>query len=130
MTCEGVSYTIGCDWPSLSVWGSPAMDGLKYPIRSGAAHAVYLYDAGRGPAEPTHRMMFLALCEGNGVEVRCKHGQIPPGDMSEVRVFLSARHKEKKVQRAQHGARDGLLDRALLKGLPVNGAVPYGYRLR
>ena len=123
-------HIIGCDWHSLSVWDSPAMEQLKDLIRSGEVHAVYLYDADRGPAKPAHRMMFRALCEENGVEVRCKHGQVPAGDMSEVMEFLSAWQKEKQVQRAQQGARDGLRDRALLKGLPVNGASPYGYRLR
>jgi hypothetical protein len=44
--------------------------------------------------------------------------------------ILSAWHKEKQVQRAQQGARHGLRDRANVKGLPVNGAAPYGYRLR
>ena len=123
-------HIIGCDWHSLSVWDSPAMEGLKDLVRSREVHAVYLYDADRGPAKPAHRMMFRALCEEHEVEIKCKHGQVPAGDMSEVMEFLSAWQKEKQVQRAQQGARDGLRDRALLKGLPVNGAAPYGYRLR
>jgi len=61
-------HIIGCDWHSLSVWDSPAMGGLKDLIRSGEVHAVYLYDADRGPAKPAHRMMFRALCEEYEVE--------------------------------------------------------------
>ena len=74
-------------------------------------------------------MMFRAQWEEYGVEVRCKHGQTPVGDMSEVMEFLSAWQKEKQVQRAQQGAHDGLWDQALLKGLPVNWASHYGYQL-
>ena len=122
-------HIIGCDWYSLSVWDSPPMEGLKDLIRSGTVHAVYLYDADRGPAKPAHRMMFRALCEEYGVLVRSKYGQVPEGEMSEVMEFLSAWQKERQVHRTQQGARDGLRDRAREKGLPVNGAVPYGYRL-
>ena len=48
--------------------------------------------------------------------------------MGEVMEFLSAWAKEKSVLRAQQGARDGLRDRARLRGLPVNGHAPYGYQ--
>jgi site-specific DNA recombinase len=133
---EGDGYHVppehitGCDWYSLSVWDSPAMAELKALVRSGEIHAVYLYDADRAPSKPAHRLLFRALCEDNGVAVRCKYGQVPEGEMGEVMEFLSAWAKEKQVNRAQQGAHDGLRDRALLNGMPVNGSVPYGYRLR
>ena len=121
---------IGTDWGSLSVWDSPPMDKLKSLIRSRAIEAVFMYDADRGPSKPVHRLLFRALCEENGVAIRCCHGQIPDGDMGEVMEFLSAWSKEKQVHRAQQGAKDGLRDRAKIKGLPVNGKAPYGYQLR
>jgi site-specific DNA recombinase len=123
-------YVIGTDWHSLSVWDSPAMDHMKELIRSRAIKTVFMYDADRGPSKPAHRLLFRALCEEYGVSIRCKYGQVPDGDMGEVMEFLSAWSKEKQVHRAQQGARDGLRDRAKLKGLPVNGKVPYGYELR
>ena len=121
---------IGTDWHSLSVWESPPMERLKALIRARAIAAVFMYDADRGPSKPVHRLLFRALCEENGVVVRCCHGEIPGGEMGEVMEFLSAWAKEKQVNRAQRGAKDGLRDRARIKGLPVNGKPPYGYRFR
>ena len=123
-------YIIGTDWHSLSVWDSPAMLQLRGLIAQGAISAVVMYDADRGPSKPAHRLMMRALCEENGVRILCRHGQVPDGEMGEVMEFLSAWSKEKQVHRAQQGARDGLRDRAKVKGLPVNGSAPYGYRLR
>jgi site-specific DNA recombinase len=123
-------YIIGTDWHSLSVWDSPAMNQLKELIRDRAINAVFMYDADRGPSKPAHRLLFRALCEEYGVSVRCRYGQVPDGDMGEVMEFLSAWSKEKQVNRAQQGAKDGLRDRARVKGLPTNGKAPYGFRLR
>ena len=121
---------IGTDWGSLSVWDSPEMNRLKALIRDQAITAVFMYDADRGPSKPVHRVLLRALCEENGVTIRCCHGEIPGGEMGEVMEFLSAWAKEKQVHRAQQGAKDGLRDRARIKGLPVTGKAPYGYQLR
>ena len=123
-------YVIGTDWHSLSVWDSPAMLKLRSLITEDAISAVVMYDADRGPSKPAHRLMMRALCDENGVRILCRYGQVPDGEMGEVMEFLSAWSKEKQVHRAQQGARDGLRDRAKVKGLPVNGSTPYGYRLR
>jgi hypothetical protein len=123
-------YILGTDWHSLSVWESPSMERLKALIRSGAVHAIFMYDADRGPSKPAHRLLFRAMCEQFSVAVRCCHGQVPDGEMGEVMEFLSAWAKERQVHRAQQGSREGLRDRARLRGLPINGHAPYGYRLR
>jgi site-specific DNA recombinase len=125
-----MEYIIGTDWHSLSVWESPAMGRLKELVRSRTIHAIFMYDADRGPAKPAHRLLFRAMCEERGVKVRCKYGQVPDGEMGEVMEFLSAWAKEKQVQRAQRGAADGLRDRAAKRGLPVNNKAPYGYQFR
>ena len=121
---------IGTDWSSLSVWNSPTMGQLKALVLGRAINAIFMYDADRGPSKPVHRLMFRALCEENGVAVRCCHGEIPGGEMGELMEFLSAWAKEKQVHRAQQGAKDGLRDRARLKGLPATGKCPYGYQFR
>jgi hypothetical protein len=118
---------LGTDWHSLSVWDSPPMERLKELIRTQAIQRVFMYEPDRAPSKPAHRLLFRALCEEHGVGIRCRHGQIPDGDMGEVMEFLSAWAKEKQVHRAQQGARDGLRDRARLKGLPPSPRNPYGY---
>ena len=117
----------GTDWHSLSVWESPPMERLKDKIRTHAIERIFMYDPDRAPSKPAHRLLFRALCEEHGVKVRCRHGQIPDGDMGEVMEFLSAWAKEKGVHRAQQGAKDGMRDRAKLKRLPPSPKNPYGY---
>ena len=121
-------YILGTDWHSLSVWESPPMETLKSLIRERAVKAVFMYDTDRGPAKPAHRLLFRALCEEYGVVMRACHGQVPDGEMGEVMEFLSAWAKEKQVYRAQQGARDGLRDRARVRGLPTTNKAPYGYQ--
>jgi len=121
-------YILGTDWHSLTVWECPPMERLKELIRNRTIHAIFMYDADRGPSKPVHRLLFRAMCQEYGVRIRCCHGQVPDGDMGEVMEFLSAWSKEKQVYRAQQGARDGLRDRAALRGLPPTSAAPYGYR--
>ena len=123
-------HIIGCDWASETFWDSPTMERLKDLVRSGAISGIFQYDADRGPSKPVHRLLYRALCEEYGVRIFCCHGEIPAGEMGEVMEFLSAWSKEKQVHRAQQGARDGLRDRARLKGLPVTGIPPYGYQFR
>ena len=121
---------IGTDWSSLSVWNSPTMGQLRALVLGRAINAIFMYDADRGPSKPAHRLMFRALCEENGVAVRCCHGEIPGGEMGELMEFISAWSKEKQVHRAQQGAKDGLRDRAKKRGLPTNGTAPLGYQFR
>lgn len=99
-------YIIGGNWHSLSVWDSPAMERLKDLIRQKAIATIFMYDSDRGPSKPAHRLFFRALCEEYGIKVRCRHGQVPDGEMGEVMEFLSAWAKEKQVHRAQKGAAD------------------------
>jgi site-specific DNA recombinase len=121
-------HILGTDWGSLSVWESPAMDRLKALIKEHSIRAVFMYDADRGPAKPAHRLFLRALCEENGVIIRCCHGQVPDGDMGEVMEFLSTWSKEKQVHRAQQRARDGKRDRAKIYRLPVQRTTPLGYQ--
>ncbi|MFQ5875600.1 MAG: recombinase family protein, partial [Dehalococcoidia bacterium] len=119
-------YVIGTDWASLSVWESPPMDRLKELIRHGHVQAVFMYEADRAPSKPAHRLLFRASCEQFGVTIRCRYGQVPAGEMSEVMEFLSAWQKERQVLRAQQGATDGLRHRVKVRGLPASLKAPYG----
>ena len=121
-------YFLGTDWASLSVWESPPMERLKELVRERSVQRLYMYDADRGPSKPVHRLFLRAMCEEYGVQIRCCHGQVPEGEMSDVMDFLSAWAKEKQVLRAQQGAADGLRDRAAIRGLPAVPIAPYGYR--
>ena len=121
-------HTLGTDWSSLSSWDSPPMEKLKDLIRAKMIGAVFMYEADRGPSKPVHRLLFRALCDQYGVRIYCCHGQVPEGEMGELMEFVSAWAKETQVHRAQQGARDGLRDRARIRGLPAVPSPAYGYR--
>jgi len=72
------------------------MGQLKALVPGRAINAIFMYDADRGPAKPAHRLMFRALCEENGVAVRCCHGEIPGGETGEPMEFISTWSKETK----------------------------------
>jgi len=109
-------HVTGSDWGSLTVWDSPAMQRLKDLVASGAVPRLYMYDPDRLPSRPVHRMMFRAMVQEFGVTVRCVYGEVPTGDIGEVMEFLTAWQKEKQVLRARQGAKDGMRDRAALRG--------------
>ncbi len=123
-------HIMGTDWASLEVWNSPPMSQMKELITSGIVGAVFMYHSDRLPSKPAHRLAFRALCEESGVAIRCVFGEVPEGEMSEFMDFAMSWAKEQQVLRAQQGARDGQRDRAKLRGLPVNGKAPYGYKFR
>ena len=79
------------------------------------------------PSKPVHRLLFRGLCEEHRVKIICRHGQVPEGEMGELLEFVSAWAKEGQVTRAQIGARDGLRDRAAIKGIPASAQSPFGY---
>ena len=101
MRCAFSSDLIGRQ--STNVWQPPAplarVSGTL--IHEKAISAVFMYEPDRGPSKPAHRQLFRPFCEDNGIQVRCRHGQIPDGDMGEVMEFLSAWAKEKQVHRPQ-----------------------------
>ena len=133
---ESEGYTIppdfifGTDWHSLSVWDSPPMNRVKELVRSGEVQGVFVYDSDRLPSKPAHRLLLRALLEESGAKLFCANGQPPDNsEYGEVFEFLQSWSKERQVLRAQQGSRDGLRDKAKIKGLPVTGIAPYGYTI-
>ena len=107
----------------------PEFQQLRRWIADGTVQAVGTLDRDRLQAQGLQRLIFLSECKEQGVEIITVQG--PPmlegveGQLVELALALG---KEKSVLRAQQGARDGLKDRARLKGLPPNMNKPYGMR--
>ncbi len=122
-------HVLKADWTSLDLMGCPEFQQLRRWIADGTVQAVGVLDRDRLQAQPLQRLVFLAECRDRGVPIITVQG--PPmleggeGQLVELALALG---KERSVLRARQGARDGLRDRARLKGLPPNMAKPYGLR--
>jgi hypothetical protein len=121
-------YTLKADWSSLDLMSCPEFQQLRRWIADGTVQAVGTLDRDRLQAQGLQRLIFLAECRDRGVQIVMVQG--PPtleggeGQLVELALALG---KERSVLRAQQGARDGLRDRAKLRGLPPAPKNPYGY---
>lgn len=122
-------YVLKVDWSSLDLMSNPDFQKLRRWIADGEIKALGTIDRDRLQAQGLQRLIFLSECKDKGVEIVAAQG--PPmidggeGQLVELALALG---KERSVLRAQQGARDGLRDRARLKGLPPNMAKIYGMR--
>ena len=124
-----VQYVLKVDWSSLDLMSCPEFQQLRRWIDDGTVQAVGTLDRDRLQAQGLQRLIFLAECRDKGVQLITVQGPAmldgAEGQLVELALALG---KEKSVLRAQEGARDGLRDRARLKGLPPNMANIYGMR--
>jgi site-specific DNA recombinase len=122
-------YVLKVDWTSLDLMSCPEFQQLRRWIVDGTIQAVGTFDRDRLQAQGLQRLIFLSECQDRGVQVITVQG--PPmleGGEGQLVELALAIGKERSVLRAQQGARDGLRDRALLKGLPPNMRPPHGMR--
>ena len=123
------TYLLKVDWTSLDLMACPQFQLLQKWIISGEVAALGVLDRDRLQAQGLQRLVFLAECREQGVQVITVQG-VPMLDGAEGQLveMALALGKERSVLRAQEGARDGLRTRATKKGLPPNYHSPYGMR--
>ena len=121
-------YVLRVDWSSMDLMACPEFQQLRRWIAEGTVQAIGALDRDRLQAQGLQRLVFLSECRDNGVPVITVQGiaMLEGGEGQLVELAL-ALGKERSVLRAQQGARDGLRDRAKLKGLPAVPKNPYGY---
>ena len=117
------------EWTSTDLLACPAFQSLLAWVDAGRVNALGALDRDRFQAQGLQRLLFLSECQERGVQVITAQGvpMLEGGEGQLVELAL-ALGKERSVWRAQQGARDGLRDRALLKGLPTTNKAPCGYR--
>ena len=122
-------YVLKVDWSSLDLMSSPEFQQLRGWIADGTIQALGTLDRDRLQAQGLQRLIFLSECRDQDVQIITAQGaaMLDGGEGQLVELAL-ALGKERSVLRAQQGARDGLRDRARLKGLPPNMANIYGMR--
>ena len=124
-------HVLKVDWTSMDLMACPAFQQLRRWIADGVIQAVGVLDRDRLQAQGLQRLVFISECQDNNVQIIAAQGPAmmegPEGQLVELALALG---KEKSVLRAQKGAKDGLRDRAKLRGLPLGGKPPYGYTFR
>jgi len=122
-------YLLKVDWTSLDLTACPQFQLLRKWILSGEVDALGVLDRDRLQAQGLQRLVFLAECREQGVQVITVQG-VPMLDGAEGQLveMALALGKERSVGRAQQGAREGLRARATQKGLPPNYHSPYGMK--
>ncbi len=123
-------YVFKTDWTSLSLAPCPEFENLMQLVRQKKINAVGTLDRDRFQAIGVDRMIFMAECRRNGVEIIVCQGppflEGPEGDIVEVALAVA---KEIQVRRAGQGAKDGLHDRVKLRHLSATGEHRlFGYR--
>jgi len=123
-----IKYTFKVIWTSTDLNPCPDFQELRRIIKTRQIHAVGMLDRDRinlGLA----RLNFLNDCRANGVEPIVYQGipflEGPEGQLMEMALSLV---KEKQIERAQGGAKQGLSDRATLRNLPPTKTKVYGYK--
>ena len=117
------------EWTSMDLLSCPEFQLLRRWVREGVIGAVGVLDRDRLQAQGLQRLIFLSECQEAGVPLLTVQGPaLLEGGEGQLVELALALGKERSVLRAQQGARDGLRDRAQLKGLPPHLTNLYGMR--
>jgi len=122
-------YVFKVIWTSTDLMPCPEFQKLKRLIQTRQIEAVGMLDRDRIEANGLQRLNFLADCKENGVMPIVYQG-VPflEGGEGQIVELALAVAKQKQIERAQSGAKQGLSDRARLKGLPPSKTKVYGYK--
>jgi site-specific DNA recombinase len=116
-------------WTSTNLQPCPEFQELRRLIQTKQIQAIGMLDRDRVEANGLQRLNFLADCKDNGVEpVVCQGVPFLEGGEGQLVELALALAKQKQVERASGGAKQGLSDRARLKGLPPSKTKVYGYK--
>ncbi len=120
-------FVLGADWSSPEIMKCPEYQQLFRLVDQRRTHAIGVYNPDRLAARPADRLFLRAMCEKSGISVHSVYGEILAGPEGEFLEFAQTWAKFLQVTRAQQSAKDGLRDRAKIKGLMPGGRPPFGY---
>lgn len=127
--CYVPQYIFTVTWTSTNLKSCPEFQELQRLIRNRKIQAVGMLDRDRIEADGLQRLNFLATCKEHGVDVVVYQGApFLDGVEGQIVELALAMSKEKQVERAQSGAKQGLDDRARLRNLPPTKRKVYGYK--
>jgi hypothetical protein len=127
-------YVFKAVWTSADLKPCPEFQELRRLVQTKQIQAVGMLDRDRIEAHGLQRLNFLADCKSNGVEPIVHQGvpflEGPEGQLVELALALA---KEKQLERASSGAKQGLEDRAkgigkFKREMPPTKREVFGYK--
>ena len=121
-------HTLQVDWSSMDLYSCPEFQELQRLISNREVQALVVYERDRLSALPMQRLLFLSELKENGVELlTCSGPPVIEGSEGVLIEHVLAIAKEKQVQRARQGARDGMRYK-VKSGKPAMRHRLYGYK--
>jgi hypothetical protein len=110
--------TIQIVWTSTNILECPEMQMLLTWVKTGQVNAIGMTHLDRLSGKPGHMSQILEIIKDANCELLAKDTPLPTGLMGELMGIVISLGKAMQVDRADNGAKDGLKDRAIRKGLP------------
>ena len=123
-------YVLKFHWTSQELLDCPHIERLLEWVRKGEIHAVGAYHEDRLAGSPSDVWGIYGEFERRKVPLLYKASPRLEGIGGEIQTTFLAAYKRWQVYRARAGAKDGMRDKARLKGLPPTGRKPLGYEWR
>ena len=120
-------YVLKFHWTSQELLDCPHIERLLTWVRNGDIHAVGCYHEDRLAGNPSDVWGTYGELEKRQIPLLYKASPRVEGIGGEIMTTFTASHKRWQVYRARARAKDGLRDRAKLKGLPPIPKNPLGY---
>lgn len=121
---------LATDWESTDILRCTQMQILLRWVTNHEVGAVGSVHLDRFAARPGQGAQILDTFRRAQVELLLKQTPLPPGIMGELMGLVIFVGKALSVERADEGAKRGLLDRPKLRRVPVTYRRPYGYSWR
>jgi len=132
---ESLGYTVPNElifkvaWTSTDLKPCPQFQQLQQLVWDKKIQAIGFLDRDRLECDSVDRMVFLANCRKNDVEMAvCQGPPFMDGPVGQLVEMGLAVAKQIQVERAQTGARLGLRDRPSKKGLPPTMRATFGMK--
>ena len=115
-------------WTSKKILKCPQMQMLLKWVKTGEVKAVGMTHLDRLSGRPGHMSQIFDTFKEANCQLLAKETPLPTGLMGELVALVITLGKAMQVDKADNGAKDGLLDRVKRKRLPTSKHRLYGYQ--
>ena len=115
-------------WTSKNILDCPSMQKLLRWVRKHEVGAVGTLHLDRFACRMGQMAQILDVFKDGCAEILAKKTPVQTGLLGEAMAMVTALVKAFQVERADEGSKQGLHDRAVLRGLPTTCQSPHGYR--
>jgi len=115
-------------WTSKKILNCPQMQMLLKWVKTGEVKAVGMTHLDRLSGRPGHMSQIFETFKEANCQLLAKETPLPTGLMGELVALIITLGKAMQVDKADNGAKDGLLDRVKRKRLPTSKHRLYGYK--